>query len=185
MSDQRYHCGTPRRLQLIKEQSALNGLDYLEIANAAQTQLRVVFAHPLPGQPGEVPPAPPLLDRGNFRIEGGERTRGIQVVGLATNGNEALITVDRAGDFSTYTLRLVADATLPESLPPPGFDPWLAVIDFSFKVECPSDFDCAAEVPCDEPELVEPELNYLAKDYESFRRLLLDRMALLMPDWLR
>ena len=183
MTEQRYYCGTPRRLQLIKEQSALNGLDYLEIANVAQTELRLVFAHPLPGEVGEIPAAPPLLDRGNFRIEGGERTRGIRVTGVTVSGNEALITVDKAGDFSTYSLHLVADASLPDSLPPAGFDPWLAAIDFSFKVECPSDFDCAAPVPCDEPELAEPELNYLAKDYESFRRLLRDRMALLMPDW--
>ena len=31
--------------------------------------------------------------------------------------------------------------------------------------------------------LVEPEINYLAKDYASFRRLVLDRLALIMPDW--
>ncbi|WP_299621892.1 putative baseplate assembly protein [Pelagibius sp.] len=183
MSDRRYHCGTPRRLQLIREQAAINGLDYLEIASVDQRVLRVVFAHPLPGEPGEIPSAPPTLVAGNFRIDGGERTRGIRVEDLTVNGNEALVTVDKAGDFSTYKLSLVADATLPDSLPPPGFDPWLASIDFSFKVECPSDFDCAQPVVCDEAALAEPELNYLAKDYESFRRLLLDRMALLMPDW--
>ena len=29
----------------------------------------------------------------------------------------------------------------------------------------------------------EPEVNYLAKDYASFRQLILDRLALLVPDW--
>ena len=29
----------------------------------------------------------------------------------------------------------------------------------------------------------EPEINYLAKDYASFRQLMLDRLALVMPDW--
>ena len=29
----------------------------------------------------------------------------------------------------------------------------------------------------------EPEIDYLAKDYASFRRLMLDRMAVLMPHW--
>ena len=29
----------------------------------------------------------------------------------------------------------------------------------------------------------QPEINYLAKDYASFRKLILDRMALLLPDW--
>src|SRR5262249_19370055 len=36
---------------------------------------------------------------------------------------------------------------------------------------------------CPPPEFVEPEINYLAKDYSSFRRLLLDRLSTLMPDW--
>src|SRR5262249_36052163 len=29
----------------------------------------------------------------------------------------------------------------------------------------------------------EPEIDYLARDYASFRRLMLDRMALLLPAW--
>ena len=29
----------------------------------------------------------------------------------------------------------------------------------------------------------EPEINYLAKDYASFRQLILDRLALVMPEW--
>src|SRR5439155_6940900 len=28
-----------------------------------------------------------------------------------------------------------------------------------------------------------PEISYLAKDYASFRQLILDRLALIMPDW--
>src|SRR5207248_4366809 len=36
---------------------------------------------------------------------------------------------------------------------------------------------------CPPPQRVEPEVNYLAKDYASFRQLILDRLALVMPDW--
>src|SRR5207248_8256832 len=36
---------------------------------------------------------------------------------------------------------------------------------------------------CPPPQRVEPEVNYLAKDYASFRQLILDRLALTMPDW--
>ena len=28
-----------------------------------------------------------------------------------------------------------------------------------------------------------PHINYLAKDYASFRKLILDRLAVTMPDW--
>src|SRR5260370_15910344 len=64
-----------------------------------------------------------------------------------------------------------------------GFDPRYARLDFSFKVGCLSDLDCASSASCPPPVRVEPEINYLAKDYSSFRQLILDRLALIMPDW--
>ncbi len=182
MNDERYHCERPRRLAALRDQAAINGLDYLEIADPAQTELRVVFVHPLPGEPGGVPASPALTPQ-NFRIAGGERIRGIRVTAVAVAGNEAILTVNRAGDFSPYGVHLVTDASLSDSPVPDDFDPWMAQITFSFKVECPSDFDCALEAACAEAPLDEPTLNYLAKDYESFRRLILDRMALQIPDW--
>ena len=33
------------------------------------------------------------------------------------------------------------------------------------------------------PQRTQPEINYLAKDYASFRQLILDRLALVMPRW--
>src|SRR5262249_17480985 len=91
------------------------------------------------------------------------------------------VKVDKPGDFSLYTLRIVKD---PFHLDPPdGFDPQLSAVDFSFKVECPSDFDCRTKRVCPVEPLVAPEINYLAKDYASFRRLMLDRMTALMPQW--
>ena len=51
-----------------------------------------------------------------------------------------------------------------------GFDPQLAEVEFSFKVECGPDFDCEPAPPtarriCPTP----PPINYLAKDYGIFR----------------
>jgi len=84
------------------------------------------------------------------------------------------------GDYSTYRLSIVDPG---ESTPLAGFDPRLSEVDFSFKVECPSDFDCKDELDCEPAELPEPEIDYLAKDYASFRRLMLDRMSAIIPDW--
>ena len=56
-------------------------------------------------------------------------------------------------------------------------------VEFSFKVECPTDFDCEPRRDCPPDVDPEPEIDYLAKDYASFRRLMLDRMALLVPAW--
>lgn len=91
----------------------------------------------------------------------------------------AVGTSDR-GDFSTYRLSIVDPG---ESTPLAGFDPRLSEVSFSFKVECPSDFDCKVEPDCPPADLPEPEIDYLAKDYASFRRLMLDRMSAIIPDW--
>ena len=96
-----------------------------------------------------------------------------------------VVHVDRVGDFSTYRLRLVAVDAQGNPLDQPfaGLDVLLAAVDFSFKVECPADFDCETPPTCREPERAVPEINYLAKDYASFRQLMLDRVAVTMPQW--
>jgi hypothetical protein len=101
-----------------------------------------------------------------------------------------VIGTSTAGDFSPYTLRLVnsvAQATedpfeVTEVLT--GFDPQLAKVEFYFKVECPPFFDCQpfpANCPPDLP--APPAINYLAKDYGSFRTMMLDRLSQLLPAW--
>lgn len=93
-----------------------------------------------------------------------------------------VVRADSSGDFSTYALRLVA-STSPSAPPPTGFDPLLSEVDFSFKVDCPSDFDCREPHACPPNEWPTPRIDYLAKDYASFRRLMLDRLAQTMPGW--
>lgn len=160
----------------------LNGIDYLEVVSHDQQTLAVHFIHPLPGQSNGVPAAP-VLTKDNFVIEGGARIRGIHVdLEITVAGELTTLHVNVAGDFSIYTLRLATSAAHPET-PPAAFDPQLAAIDFSFKVECPSDFDCKPKTICPPPRRSEPVIDYLAKDYSSFRRLMLDRLSLLMPDW--
>ena len=66
---------------------------------------------------------------------------------------------------------------------PADFDQRYSCVEFSFKAGCPSDLDCCAPLVCPPPKRTEPEINYLAKDYESFRQLILDRLAVIMPDW--
>lgn len=84
------------------------------------------------------------------------------------------------GDASTYTLALSIGSTGPGRLP---FDPLLSSVAFSFKIECPNDFDCHIERDCPTEDRPRPTIDYLAKDYDSFRALILDRLSVLMPDW--
>ena len=101
--------------------------------------------------------------------------------GLDDPSHVLLVRTDSRGDFSRYTLRLVAGGGSEE--PPAGFDPLLASVEFSFKVECPSDFDCEPVCDCPPERAEAPSIDYLAKDYQSFRSLMLDRLSLLAPDW--
>jgi hypothetical protein len=177
-----YRCGTRRRRQAVRETPGLNGVDHLEV-EADQLTLQVFFLAPLPGTPEDPtppPPAPPLTVD-NVEVEGGVRVQGIRVTDVATNGHVLTVVVDRPGDFSTYVVRLRRSREDPE--PPEGFDRQLAEVSFSFKAGCSEDLDCAPVVETVPEPLDEPEVDYLAKDYASLRRLMLDRLSATMPDW--
>jgi hypothetical protein len=162
----------------------LNGIDYLEVDADDQQILVLRFIHPLPGQSNGFPSGP-ALERNNIAIEGGVRVQNIRVAEGAENfhaaGNTLTLRVREPGDFSTYTLRLTSETG--SEFPPDGFDPQLSEVEFSFKINCPSEFDCQEEVDCPPETFPEPSLDYLAKDYASFRRLMLDRLATILPDW--
>jgi hypothetical protein len=109
-----------------------------------------------------------------------------KLAGEAAPDHLLVLRTDSSGDFSPYRLRLVdpLQTSDPVNLPPPaGFDPRLADVDFSFKVECATDFDCKADAPCPPAVGDEPAIDYLAKDYQSFRRLMLDRLSAVAPAW--
>jgi hypothetical protein len=78
------------------------------------------------------------------------------------------------GDFSDYTLSITGAP----------LDIFYASTRFSFKALCPSDFDCAPTAPfCPPDETQLPPIDYLAKDYLSFRQALSDFSGLRYPDW--
>lgn len=179
--DTQFRCKNERRRTSVEEQTAINGIDYLEVEPLDQKTLKVYFIHNLPGEVNPVPPAGLALMEDNVVIEGGVRVRGISVVSVTSLKNVLTVTVSDRGDFSTYTLRLVSSKGSLD--PPKDFDPQLSSVDFSFKAACPSEFDCEQPKVCPPPKLTEPAIDYLAKDYSSFRRLILDRMSTVMPDW--
>src|SRR5690606_17475243 len=98
-----------------------------------------------------------------------------------TSERTVTLTVNEPGDFSLYELRLVASPM--EVAPPEGFDPQLAVVELSFKVDCPTGLDCAPEDECPPEAPDEPLIDYLAKDYACFRRVMLDRLAVVLREW--
>lgn len=173
-------CNDEQRRNQVRKRS-MNGIDYLEVSED-QLTLTVFF----------LGKAPEDIRIENVVITGGRRVRDIQVLDVQLcilsdpeRDDCMKVTVDKFGDYSTYTLCLVEvdDAGRITGFPMHGFDPRYACIDFSFKVNCPSDLDCQSEPVCPPEERPAPEISYLAKDYASFRRLIYDRLALLMPGW--
>ena len=197
----RYHCGQKERRDLVAA-SALSGIDFVEVFDneapdeSRQKLLILRLLQPIP--------AADSLTADNLVVEGGARVTGIRVLwaarlvdvtaasppaataaerallaghlpGAADRDHYLVFRVDGEGDYSTYTLRLVSGPDDPA--PPDGFDLRLTAVDLFFKVECPSDFDCRPANECPPETFDEPRIDYLAKDYRSFRRLLLDRMA--------
>lgn len=198
-----FACCSEERRHELRAHAMLNGVDFLEVLDreapvplARQRTLLVRLMKP-------VPPVA-QLSVANLFVEGGERITDLQVLWANAAANVSsqqapniiernfyhdlpnadrvlVVRTDRAGDFSPYRLRIGVDRDNRQPLP--GFDPMASVVTFSFKVECPADLDCAPQRECAAPAVDSPDINYLAKDYQSFRRLMLDRLAVLLPDW--
>lgn len=201
-----FRCANPRRAQVLGiTPVAINGIGFLEVldhdAPSGAPPQRTLLVH-------MIKDAPFGLSAANVRIEGGVRVTGVQVEwairaadagpadvaagrmtaaertfynALSAADRILVVRTDQDGDFSTYTLRLARSTT--DAQPPIGFDAILSAVDFSFKVECPSEFDCAPGDVCPPDLTPAPMIDYLARDYASLRRLLLDRLAVVAPTW--
>ena len=177
-------CEDDARREAVRAKPELNGLDYVEVGDDEAT-LIVYFLGKAPTEldkrQGESAEGYIRRVKRYWRIEGGSRIRNIQVESVSVTRNDdpelddfVRLRVDQVGDFSTYTLQLVGIDNI---------DLFYDHVEFSFRVDCPSPFDCAQPRSCPTTLPPEPEINYLAKDYATFRQLILDRLALIMPDW--
>ncbi|MET7515277.1 putative baseplate assembly protein [Streptomyces sp. NPDC005480] len=170
---------TSRRVKVRAAQ--LNGVDSVEVGDDGLL-LTVMF----------LGKAPHGLGPENVRIDGGRRITGITAVDVSVEREEdpelddrLYVTLDQAGDTSQYVFSLVETDPYgrPGTEPFRGFDQRYHRASFSFRPDCPTPFDCKGEgeeVP-DFP--AAPVVDYTARDYDTIRKLLLDRLALTTPDW--
>jgi hypothetical protein len=150
----------------------LNGIDFVEIADDAQTRLVVHFLNDV---------AVENKLTGTPMITGGETipTVDVQPVQAGDWGHDdrhvtLTLRVAAPGDFSFYTLRI----------PSEKLDPFFDHAIFTFKARCPSDLDCQPPpVVCPAVQADVPPIDYLAKDFLSFRQALLDFSAFRYPNW--
>ncbi|MFD5120166.1 putative baseplate assembly protein [Streptomyces sp. NPDC058385] len=169
---------TSRRVKVRAAQ--LNGVDCVEVGDDGLL-LTVLF----------LGKAPHGLGPENVRIDGGRRITGITAVDVSVEREEdpelddrLHVTLDRAGDTSEYVFSLVETDPYgrPGTEPFRGFDQRYHRAAFSFRPDCPTPFDCK-EDDADQPDFpAAPVVDYTARDYDTIRKLLLDRLALTTPD---
>ncbi len=174
-------CDDEARRARVADHERLNGIDYLELGSDRKGRpvLAVYFIAKTSDQ-GKKSLKKLLLEldgnRSSFAIEGGVRIHGLSAKEVERdNKNDHLnVTLDRYGDFSPYTLVIRHD----------DIDPAYARCGIDFKVDCPSPLDSGAGKACEPPpEGKTPPIDYLAKDYASFRQALLDLLARTAPGW--
>lgn len=167
------------RLAALLTSQTINGIDYVELVPSDPTRLLVHFLN-------AVAPLPALL----ASITGGDRIPAVAVAPVNPAADWSLDADARplltlhlpagGGDFSTYTLSLVAANPAQPSL----LDRLYSSVRFSFKAFCPSDFDCAAPPPACPPDATPPpDIDYTAKDFGSFVQALQAFSAQAYPGW--
>lgn len=162
-----------RRQLLLTPGAALNGIDYVSVA-VSQTQLFVHFLNTVP--------VPGSLSGPQVTITGGDVITAVAVQPVGSDAWSAdsegrpvlTLTVPAPGDFSTYQLTLFSDQ----------LDPFFSSAPFTFKANCPSTLDGATAQAPGQQDTAEPvPIDYLAKDFTSFRQALSEFSTLRYPAW--
>ncbi|WP_331763855.1 hypothetical protein [Streptomyces anthocyanicus] len=166
------------RLGVLTQSTEFNGIDFVEIADDAQTSLLVHFLN-------TVPVAGTLSGPSPVRITGEAGVPPVDVLPVADPADwstddlgRPLLRVRTAvpGGFTTYRLRIASGV----------LDSYYAEVPFSFKARCPSDLDCGcAPRPCPAEAETSPAVDYLAKDFLSFKQALLEYSATAYPQWVQ
>ena len=170
---------TPDRIEALQQTDNLVGIDFVYVSTD-QVTLSVFFYPSHTKTPdqilGAILPSQIIISSPS----GGESVPVVPVTAVAwaaLEGRTVLqITTSEPGDFSLYTLQINAANGL--------IDPFFNNVTFSFKVNCPSELDCAPpvhECPPDTP--VDFPVNYLARDFFSFQQALIDFASVRYPDW--
>jgi hypothetical protein len=128
-----------------------------------------------------------------FRIDGGTRRPAgpgagqVQVTEVHADPDGRAfalrLKVAPVGDYSTYTLTTTAAGLVPPAdALPRAMDPLFARLPFKFRPGC-FNLNCAPTWRGAAPPPDEPAIDYLARDYDSFRHVLMTAMAQRVPGW--
>ena len=174
------------RAERARNLGVLNGLDFVlvRLQPAGAPVEAVLETHFLNAQsvaailaditatPGHARTIFPLS--GGHRLRAGAGAGQVQVSSVAAGADASvlLLTVAPLGDYSTYTLEV--DFA--------NIDPVFATLPFKFRPGCFTT-DCSADRNTPPAPHPQPAIDYLAKDYASFRHTLITAMGRRVPGW--
>jgi len=168
--------GDARRRKLLESHG--NGVDGVEVREGGRRLLVYFFEQPPRG-----------LHPGNIRIDAPRGARPVRAVEvrraeeLSPEMEDRLIVeLDRPGSAGSYLLRIVERRPdgAPGWRPYRGIDPRFAQVRFVFDVDAPR--PPIGQAPAGAPSAYDP-VTYIYRDYVGLKQLMLDRLAVTMPDW--
>ena len=185
------------RLEVLcgQQPRVLTGIDFVQVVDpTTQTTLRVYFLI----EPDSVtPPLATPVDLANpsngalnveasiAAVNGGSELevlskdwKQVQLDSLTRVCLE--VVVAEPGGFEPYRLSLDHQ---PAGAAPDQLDPFSSTVVFDFKQACETGVDCRHEPGCPHDPGVDFPVDYLARDFGSLRRTLLDFTAQRYPDW--
>ncbi len=158
-----------RRQLLLAPGAILNGIDYVDVA-AGQLLVHFLNAVAVTGSPAGL----------TVTITGGGTTTTFTIDdprawSADSEGRPVLaVTAAAPGDFSAYTLTILSAQ----------LDPFFDSVPFTFTASCPTTVDYVAPTPsCPGPADEQVPIDYLAKDFGSFRQALSEFSTLRYPAW--
>lgn len=162
----------PDRLALLRAHATLTGIAFVDV-DVTQTQMVVHFHNP-PSAPLQAELTDSEIDIAPDPEDGNPAP---DLTGFAWTGPVAhrrlSLSFAEPGPFSHQRLTLIH----------PHIDPYFGSVVFSFKANCPSPFDCKTELDCPQDPGERPRIDYQARDFDSYRKVLFDYAATHWPDW--
>lgn len=161
------------RRRRLREAADTFGLEFAEVLGAVAGKTRVRI-HLLGRRPRDLAALRPRLRR----------------VGATADFPIALVTPDSTtpDDAFDFDVAPPGEGEFQFSLRPPGdfpvaLDPFFESVRFRFVARPAAPADPRPAPPATPASRPPLEIDYLAKDYATFRQLLLDRLSVTMPDW--
>ena len=174
------------RYNILECLNFLNGIKFVEMMNISLTnaELQIHFFNKnylatilsdAAAHPDQLKTMLPLT--GGFRTPAGPATGQVQVTQVSALADPAAlrVVIEPVGDYSTYRIGVNTAAY-------PRFDPMFSELAFRFRPGCFTT-NCAPEWTTGVERKPVPFIDYLAKDYDSFRHTMITAMMERVPGW--